>query len=509
LFVCSDCYYDGSDSHSSNLTITVTVGGTPDFSLTASPSSITLAQGTPGISIITVTAINGFSAQVSLTVTSPAQLSASISPTSVTGSGTATLTVAGSTPGTYTVQVTGLSGSLAHSVTLTVTVTSTTAGIVCLVQPGSSTCPLSPPAFTGAVGTQLRVAVFIQGSSGLNGFDVTLLADHTVLKPAGIDLTGTVLVGTPTVLVECLSGVLVSGSLCSSVDTVDTIELAATSALGSGITSTPTTGLLFTAIYNITGTTANISISFQKGCANTSVSGGICVTVANGSIMPVTETVMTATFSNAAAAPDFSIAVNPSSLTITAGICGTSTITLTSINGFTGTVTLAATVSPTGPAATLSTSALTLSSGGSATTTLTVCTAPSTPAGSYSVAITGTSGSLSHAKIVSVTVTSPPDFTITATPTTHTIKRGSSATYTMTIKGTNGFNGTIHLTTTISPFVKNGPTITIPSTVGPYSNSTLTISTGHSTPAGTYTITVTATSGSITHSVTITVTVTK
>jgi hypothetical protein len=246
--------------------------------------------------------------------------------------------------------------------------------------------------------------VFIQGSGGLNGFDITLLTDHAILRPAGIDLTGTVLVGTPTIVVECLSGVLITGSTCTSTDTIDTIELAATSAPGSGITSTPTTGLLFTAIYNITGTTSGTSLGFQTGCTNTSVSGGVCVTVANGSILPVPESVQIATFSNSVPQPDFSIS---------------------------------------------------------------------------------------------------------ATPTTQTISKGASATFTITITGTNGFNGTVTLSTTISPLVKNGPKISVPTTVGPYSNSTLTVSTTHPTPVGTYTITVTATSGSITHKITITVIVTK
>jgi len=108
-----------------------------------------------------------------------------------------------------------------------------------------------------------------------------------------------------------------------------------------------------------------------------------------------------------------------------------------------------------------------------------------------------------------VTVAAAADFTITATTTSQTIRKGSSAVFSITITGTNSFNGTVHLTTTTSPIVRNGPTISLPSTVGPYSNSTLTVSTSRSTPIGTYTITVTATSGSIAHTVIITVVVTK
>src|SRR5437773_5247057 len=60
-------------------------------------------------------------------------------------------------------------------------------GVICIIPAGASSCPSSPSSLTGTVGSQLRVSVFIQNSTGLNGFDVTLLADHAILKPAGAD----------------------------------------------------------------------------------------------------------------------------------------------------------------------------------------------------------------------------------------------------------------------------------------------------------------------------------
>ena len=104
-------------------------------------------------------------------------------------------------------------------------------GKVCLTSPGATACPSSPPALGGNVGAQTRIAVFIQDSDGLNGFDITLLASHTVLVPVGVDLTGSVLGADPTILVECLQGVLKVGSFCQSTDTIDTLHLAAVAAL--------------------------------------------------------------------------------------------------------------------------------------------------------------------------------------------------------------------------------------------------------------------------------------
>jgi hypothetical protein len=270
---------------------------TPDFFISASPGSLTLAAGSTGTSTITVTSLNGFSGTVSLTTNSPAGISASVSPTTVSGSGTATLTIAANSNGTYTIQITGTSGSLSHTTSVFIVVPS--GGIVCLTQLGTTTCPQIAASLTGPTGTQLKVSVFTQASGGLNGFDVVLLADHTILRPVAADLTGTVLLGTPTVLAECLGVTLVRGASCNSADTSNTLELAATSAFGQPNTPSPTTGLLFTAIYNITGTASSISLGFQTGCGSSSAPTSdppFCVDITNGSPSPVPEFLLGATF---------------------------------------------------------------------------------------------------------------------------------------------------------------------------------------------------------------------
>ncbi|MDE1827245.1 MAG: fibronectin type III domain-containing protein [Thaumarchaeota archaeon] len=97
--------------------------------------------------------------------------------------------------------------------------------------------------------------------------------------------------------------------------------------------------------------------------------------------------------------PDFAISSSPSSMTINLGSSGSSTITVTSLNGFGGTVSLS---SSTGSI--LGASSLTVSSGGTASTTLTI-TNP-TSSGTYTV--TATSGSLTHSTTVIVTVPTVP-----------------------------------------------------------------------------------------------------
>jgi hypothetical protein len=280
-------------------------------------------------------------------------------------------------------------------------------GTVCIIPTSSSSCPSSSPTISGTVGTQLRVSIFIQGSDGLNGFDVILLADHTVVRPASIDLSGTVLLGTPTILAECIGGILVRGNACSSVDTVDTIELAASNALGQGNTATPTTGLLFTAIYNVTSTTTGTSLGYQTDCSNGSVAGTTtCVTVANGTPTPDPENAQTATFTTGAPAPDFSVTASPSTLTIQKAQVGIETLTITSLNGFSGIVSGRGSISPVlknGPSFPGS-SSLSISSGQTVNFGLAINTSKHTPQRNYVLTYVLTSGSLSHTATFTVTV---------------------------------------------------------------------------------------------------------
>src|SRR5712671_59116 len=70
--------------------------------------------------------------------------------------------------------------------------------------------------------------------------------------------------------------------------------------------------------------------------------------------------------------PDYTIAASPSSLTINQGSSGTSTIAISSLNGFNSATTLSASGLPTGVTATFSTNPVTPPANGSATSTLTL-----------------------------------------------------------------------------------------------------------------------------------------
>ncbi len=115
----------------------------PGFSLSASPTSVTVAQGHAGTSTITSTVTGGFDSAISLSASGqPTGVTVSFNPTSITGAGTSTMTMtvaATTVPGTYTITVTGTSGSTRETTTVSLTVTGTAPNFTISASPTSIT----------------------------------------------------------------------------------------------------------------------------------------------------------------------------------------------------------------------------------------------------------------------------------------------------------------------------------------------------------------------------------
>ncbi len=105
---------------------------TPGFSISASPTTVSVLQGSSGTSTITTAVSGGFNSAIALSASGqPSGVTVGFNPTSITGAGssTMTLTVASTAAtGTYTITVTGTSGTTTHSTTVSLTVTSTSSG---------------------------------------------------------------------------------------------------------------------------------------------------------------------------------------------------------------------------------------------------------------------------------------------------------------------------------------------------------------------------------------------
>ncbi|HKV62229.1 MAG TPA: protease pro-enzyme activation domain-containing protein [Candidatus Acidoferrum sp.] len=194
----------------------------------------------------------------------------------------------------------------------------------------------------------------------------------------------------------------------------------------------------------------------------------------------------------------FNLSAVPGSLTLVQGSSGSSTVTVSTFGGFSGSVSLTASGLPGGvtasfsPASTTGTSTLTLTAGKTAAT------------GTGTVTITGTSGSLTNSTTISLTVNGAPDFSLSAAPGSISLTQGSSGASIITVTPQNGFTGSANLSVSGMPSGVNA-SLSPSSTSG---TSTLTLAASSTATTGGFTITVTATSGSLTHTVSVTLTVT-
>jgi hypothetical protein len=163
--------------------------GSPSFSLTAVPNTVTVSQGSSGASTITVVPQNGFSGSVTLSASGlPSGVTAAFTPNPTTTTSALTLTAsATATTGTVTVTITGTSGSLTATTTLSLTVTSG----------GGPAVTLVPTALTWGnivVGETSSAKIVTVTNTGIATLDISSIATSgdfakaTSTKPCGSTL---------------------------------------------------------------------------------------------------------------------------------------------------------------------------------------------------------------------------------------------------------------------------------------------------------------------------------
>jgi subtilase family serine protease len=276
------------------------------------------------------------------------------------------------------------------------------------------------------------------------------------------------------------------------------VTLAA-SGLPSGVTAAfgtnPTTG---TSVLTLTA-----SSTATTGAATVTITG------TSGSLTATTTIALTV---NAVAAPNFTIAASPASVTVTQGASGTSTITITSTGGFNSATTLSATGLPTGVTAAFSTNPVTPAANGSVTSTLTLTASSTATVGAATVTITGTSGSTTHSTTIALTVNSSggtKNFTLSLSPSSFTIDERGTVSTTLTVTSVNGFNSAVSLS--VSGFPSGVSATASANPVTPPANGsvnvTITWSATRRAPTGTTTIDLIGTSGSLTNETPVTITV--
>ena len=454
-----------------------------DFSVASFPLSGFAAPGGSTTTTISTGRTAGTAMPISLSVLGlPAGVTATFSPTSVVAgpgaNSTSTMTLsaaAGVAPGTYalTISATATGTSLTHSTPFTLSVPGAT-----IANGGFETGDLT--AWTTSVGTASVV-------TGGHGGTYSALVGTTTSPSFDSSIKQLFTLAQPSTL-----------SFWYQVNCTDTIAWDWATATLSDLTSGTTTTIL-PKVCTRSGPWTQASTVLGAD----SVGHTFALTLtdhdddnpADPTLTRFDDIVLTP-----AAQPDFSMSASPSTQTVVAGNATSYQPTVTALNGFTGQVALSVSGLPSGATATFSPPSIS----GAGTTTLSITTTPTTTTGTFALTITAVSGSLTHTVNVSLTVTQQPDFTLSASPSTQTVRRNSTATYTLSIAPSGGFNGIVTLGVSISP---SGPTAVLTPPSLSAGSSLLTVKSG--TKTGTFTLVVTATSGPTTHTSTVSLTVLK
>ena len=187
-----------------------------------------------------------------------------------------------------------------------------------------------------------------------------------------------------------------------------------------------------TAAFNPNPATSSSTLTLTASATATPDTATVRVIGTSGNLTQTTPLALTVT---GTPVQSYTLAAVPSSLNVAQGNQGTSTITITPQNGFSGNVSLSASGLPSGITATfnpnpaISTSTLTLTASATATPF------------SGTVTVIGTSGNLTQTTPLTLTVTPGPNFTISANPTTvNILAPGQAGTTTLTFTAQNGFS---------------------------------------------------------------------
>jgi len=383
-------------------------------------------------------------------------------------------------------------------------------GTIRVTQPPDFSLSASPPSLAATVGNPETSIITVHpffsftgtvnlSATGPNG----LLATITPSSVAGTSGTATLTVtvfsaGNYTATVTGTSGSL-SRSLNVTVEagdfTLNPDPAIASAQINTVASSTITVGTInhFAGAINLTSdnTSCTFTPTMVVGLGLSTLS---CTFVSSGQFV-INVTAMSGSLAHSVtvtfdvAVPDYLVASGPKAESELAGQTGNSTITVQSINGFTGIVNLSESASQ-GLNCTLSSTSITLGASGKVTLSC------SGNAGVYIATVTGTSGVTSRSSSVSYTVQ---DFTITTSSTIVAVDASAAATPTILIVPLEDFGGTVSVKVAASA----GLTATVsPSSItGGSGITTLTLS---ATSAGNYTASVTATSSTLTHSLKLT-----
>lgn len=506
------------------------------LSLSANPTTVNSNINVAGTSAITVSAPTGTTGAVTFQVTPSTGLTCDPLASITLPAVTATLSCKAAAAADYTAGIVATVGALT-SQPLTVNYHVTSPGLTL------SANPMTVNTAPNVAGTSAITVVATGGVTGSVSFTVTPQTGLTCPAVAAITLPATTatLSCTAAAVGDFTAQITGTASGVSSPPITVTFHVAMPGTQGFTVTAQPTSvtcgvgDVSKTSIISVAGTggfsgtvnlavqssmpsvaTGTLSASSVTGASGsttlniTCVSAGtatLTVTGTSGSLTPATATVGVSV--TTVTPQSFTITASPTSVSCNTGGTAKSTITLTGMNGFTNTVNLVATVSPsTGLSASLTKTTIT---GGSGNSDLSLtCTA----AGTFIVTVTGTSGEITKSVMVTATVSAPVQggFGISVSPSTLQVLQGCGARSNITVTST-GFTGEITLSTSVSGGADVQASLSkmhVSIGTGVKGNAVLTVSVEKDAAVGTYTVTVMAKNAAgLSHSLTVTVHVVK
>ena len=478
----------------------------------------------------------------------PAGATGTFAPSSVTGSGTSTLTIDtlnSTTPGTYPLTITATAGSVIHTAEVTLIV-------AVLPPPGqlaidaivsgdntSASASVSTKVFSTSVPNELLLAFVSSDSVNAGGMTVTsvtgggltwALVKRANTVPGDAEIWRAY---APSALTNVTVAANLAMSMAASITVVtftgaDPSGTNGSGAIGASASASAVAGAPATSLVTTRNNSwvMGVGTDWDRAAARTvglnqtmvhqfmpSVGSTYWVqrqnnpTPLSGTTVVINDTAPTndkfnlsivEVLSGGGTSPDFSISTIPVSETVNAGLSTGYTVEISGQSGFSGGVNLSVSGLPAGATGNFSSGTVT----GSGSSTLTVSTLSSTTPGTYPFAITATSGSLTHTANVSLVVIGPANFSVSATPPVATVNPGSNTSYNVGIAGQNGFSGSVNFN--VSGLPANATGLFSPTTVTGSGSTTLSISTQASVTPGSYPLTITATSGSLSHTTNVT-----
>ena len=282
-----------------------------------------------------------------------------------------------------------------------------------------------------------------------------------------------------------------------------------------------------TITFSVAGLPAGATLTPPPPAVTTSGSSAITILTNNGATTPVgsypltisaTDGVLThtanVTLIVTTNAPDFTFTASPASQSVVQGSSVAYSAIITAVNSYTGTINFSVAGLPAG--ATLTPPPPAVINSGSSTITILTNNGVTTPVGVYPLTITATDGVIVHTASVTLSVTAPADFTISATPASQTVAAGVNAGYQINIGSVGGFTGQVTLSASVASATQPPPVGAIiptasinPTSVNGSGLAALTVQTAANTTADTYVITITGTAanGTLVHSTTVTLVV--